>query len=158
MLSLHITADTHDELLQRVADTLGMVLSPRGSVPAAVTLTVGEGGSGASGGGKTRSAKPKAETPAVPQAEAPAAPAESEAPTSEAGSGESTSGSATTASEAPPITYEEVRHAVLQLSVKRGRDAVFGVLQHFGASKTAQEIDPARWSELLLFIDDMMKD
>ena len=47
------------------------------------------------------------------------------------------------------ITYEQVRTAILQVSVGVGREAVGTILQHFGATRNAQEIDPSRYPEVL---------
>ena len=47
------------------------------------------------------------------------------------------------------ITYEQVRTAILQVSVGVGREAVGTILQHFGATRNAQEIDPSRYAEVL---------
>jgi hypothetical protein len=37
----------------------------------------------------------------------------------------------------------------LQVSVGVGREAVGTILQHFGATRNAQEIDPSRYAEVL---------
>jgi hypothetical protein len=50
---------------------------------------------------------------------------------------------------AEEITYEQVRTAILQVSVGVGREAVGTILQHFGATRNAQEIDPSRYPEVL---------
>ena len=50
---------------------------------------------------------------------------------------------------ADPIPYIDVRTAILQVSVTMGREAVGTILQHFGATRNAQEIDPSRYSEVL---------
>jgi hypothetical protein len=50
---------------------------------------------------------------------------------------------------AEEITYEQVRTAILQVSVGVGREAVGTILQHFGATRNAQEIDPSRYAEVL---------
>lgn len=50
---------------------------------------------------------------------------------------------------ASEITYADVKHAVLSVSIKHGREGVFDLLTRFGASKSAQEIDPSRWGDLL---------
>ena len=50
---------------------------------------------------------------------------------------------------ANPIPYIDVRTAILQVSVTMGREAVGTILQHFGATRNAQEIDPSRYSEVL---------
>jgi hypothetical protein len=50
---------------------------------------------------------------------------------------------------ASEITYAEVKHAVLSVSVKHGREGVFALLNQFGAAKSAQEIDPSRYPEVL---------
>lgn len=48
-----------------------------------------------------------------------------------------------------PVTYEQVRTAILQVSVKHGRDAVSNILAAFGATKNAKEIDPSLYAEVL---------
>lgn len=50
---------------------------------------------------------------------------------------------------ANPIPYIDVRAAILQVSVTMGREAVGTILQHFGATRNAQEIDPSRYAEVL---------
>jgi len=47
------------------------------------------------------------------------------------------------------LTYEQVRTAILQVSVSMGREAVGAILRHFGATRNAQEIDPSRYAEVL---------
>lgn len=50
---------------------------------------------------------------------------------------------------AETLTYEQVRTAILQVSVGVGREAVGTILRHFGATQNAQEIDPSRYAEVL---------
>lgn len=60
--------------------------------------------------------------------------------------------------EAPAtgIAYETVRTAVLTVSVKLGREAVFPLLAKFGASKSAREIDPSDYAEVLAAVETLL--
>tara|TARA_R110000868_G_scaffold257769_1_gene514996 strand:- start:44 stop:457 length:414 start_codon:yes stop_codon:yes gene_type:complete len=59
---------------------------------------------------------------------------------------------------ASEITYAEVKHAVLSVSVKHGREGVFALLNRFGAKKNASEIDPTRWVEVLEAVKSLAGD
>ena len=59
---------------------------------------------------------------------------------------------------ASEITYAEVKHAVLSVSVKHGREGVFALLNRFGAAKSAQEIDPSRYPEVLEAVKSLAGD
>jgi hypothetical protein len=60
--------------------------------------------------------------------------------------------------EAPAtgIAYETIRTAVLTVSVKLGREAVFPLLAKFGASKSAREIDPSDYAEVLAAVETLL--
>jgi hypothetical protein len=102
--------------------------------------------------------EPKAEEPKTdPQPEAsPTATAEPQPSTSEAGSAVNDAGTATTA-EPAAISYADVKNAVLQLSVARGRETVFALLNKYGANKSAQEIDPAHYADVMETIAALME-
>ena len=65
-------------------------------------------------------------------------------------------GTATTA-EPAAISYADVKNAVLQLSVARGRETVFALLNKYGANKSAQEIDPAHYADVMETIAALME-
>lgn len=56
-----------------------------------------------------------------------------------------------------PIPYETVRDAVLRLALAKGKPRVMELLNEFGAQKKADEIDPARYAEVLETINKIME-
>ena len=57
---------------------------------------------------------------------------------------------------APTITYEQIRSAILKVSLAVGRDGVTSIFKRFGATRNAQEIDPKHYPEVLAAAQDML--
>jgi len=55
------------------------------------------------------------------------------------------------------IPYETVRDAVLRLALAKGKPRVMELLNEFGAQKKADEIDPARYGEVLETINKILE-
>ena len=76
----------------------------------------------------------------------PAQIVEEQAPIPEETQTEQPTASASSAS--PPLTFEEVRLATLQLASKRGREAVMAVLEPYNV-KRSSEVSEDLWPELI---------
>ena len=76
----------------------------------------------------------------------PAPIVEEQAPIPEETQTEQPTASASSAS--PPLTFEEVRLATLQLASKRGREAVMAVLEPYNV-KRSSEVSEDLWPELI---------
>lgn len=154
MITLTFEAETADEIRHQMTVFLGTT-----AVAAALTVDA-----------------PKAEEPKAPRARAPKAeeaPKTAENPTegsktpAKSADDQATDGksptssevsdtSAQSASDAPAMEYSVVRTEVLKLNRDKGREAVEGLLKHFGAERSAQEIDPAKWPEVLAYIAEKL--
>ena len=87
----------------------------------------------------------------------PSAPAEPEVSSSEPGSVETEVGIATTVSDASAMNYDDdIKPRMLQLSLKKGREAVFKVLGAFNVANT-QDVPPDKWPELVALINELLE-
>jgi hypothetical protein len=87
---------------------------------------------------------------------APSAPAEPEVSSSEVGLAGSDVGTAETAPGSPAMSYDDdIKPHMLQLSLKKGREAVFKVLGTFDVPNV-RDVPVDKWPELLALIDELL--
>ena len=169
MIELKINADTAQDLLAQL-NALAAAMGGSAVVCAGVGGIGGIGGVNGGCGGPATSTAPVVEDPKPvktrttkkDEAKAPEpAPVETQDDSGvieELPAEDDTSTETQGGVEVPALSYDDdVKPAILRLSMSKGREAVFRVLNSFGAEKSAQEIDPSKWAAVIQAVEDELE-
>lgn len=154
MIKIEITADTPEQARAALEGLLGGTATVTMTGQTLDVAALAEAAKQVPDSEKTKPAsRAKKDEPKAPPAEEPKTEAPKEEPKVDEPKTETQGGV-----KVEGLSYDDdVKPAILRLSMSKGREAVFRVLKAFGAEKSANEIDPSKWAEVIEMVDEELK-